>query len=259
MLRTTIATALGAILVTGCMAAPAEEADVDGDLSNLTRDEARAMAGKGDHGIDLCEILDWYGDGICDEFCTHPDPDCAAECRSDADCPQPYCLPGGPCPHFECVAGECVQGDRCDAGERECQTCNGNFVCAPNSVSCPLVHCPPPPPPPANCGGFAGFTCPADQFCDYADDSCGYADAMGTCMDIPDAWIEIYAPVCGCDGVTYSNTGEAHGNAVDVAHDGACTPPPPPPTDCRTDGCGTGEYCSWCWGSFACIPDGALC
>lgn len=33
--------------------------------------------GKADHGVDWCEVLDWYGDGICDEFCTNPDPDCA--------------------------------------------------------------------------------------------------------------------------------------------------------------------------------------
>ncbi len=36
-------------------------------------------------------------------------------------------------------------------------------------------------------------------------------------------------------------------------------PPPPPPSDCRATGCGTGKYCSACWGHFACIPNGALC
>ena len=33
----------------------------------------------------------------------------------------------------------------------------------------------------------------------------------------------------------------------------------PPPGDCRTSSCGTGRYCSYCWGHFACIPNGALC
>lgn len=31
------------------------------------------------------------------------------------------------------------------------------------------------------------------------------------------------------------------------------------PTDCRTNGCGTGSTCQVCWGSFACVPKGALC
>lgn len=43
----------------------------------LTKDEARDLAGKGDHGVDYCELYDWYGDGICDDFCAKPDPDCA--------------------------------------------------------------------------------------------------------------------------------------------------------------------------------------
>jgi len=27
-------------------------------------------------GFDECEMNRWYGDGVCDEFCPHPDPDC---------------------------------------------------------------------------------------------------------------------------------------------------------------------------------------
>jgi inhibitor of cysteine peptidase len=29
--------------------------------------------------------------------------------------------------------------------------------------------------------------------------------------------------------------------------------------DCRANGCGNGKWCSACWGSFACIPNGAMC
>jgi DNA-binding beta-propeller fold protein YncE len=44
----------------------------------LTKDEVRDLVGKGDHsGPDYCQIYDWYGDGICDDFCKNPDPDCA--------------------------------------------------------------------------------------------------------------------------------------------------------------------------------------
>lgn len=29
--------------------------------------------------------------------------------------------------------------------------------------------------------------------------------------------------------------------------------------DCRRTGCGTGQYCTFCWVNYACIPDGAVC
>ncbi|HEY8141462.1 MAG TPA: phospholipase D-like domain-containing protein [Kofleriaceae bacterium] len=56
----------------------------DGDP--ITKDEARGRGGKSDDGIDLCEWLGWYGDGICDDFCPLPDPDCP---------PPPECDPFG--------------------------------------------------------------------------------------------------------------------------------------------------------------------
>jgi hypothetical protein len=29
--------------------------------------------------------------------------------------------------------------------------------------------------------------------------------------------------------------------------------------DCRATGCAEGSYCSYCWISWECIPDGAVC
>jgi inhibitor of cysteine peptidase len=29
--------------------------------------------------------------------------------------------------------------------------------------------------------------------------------------------------------------------------------------DCRSTGCADGEWCSMCWGQYACIPNGAMC
>ncbi|MBI4509487.1 MAG: hypothetical protein HY698_07605 [Deltaproteobacteria bacterium] len=33
----------------------------------------------------------------------------------------------------------------------------------------------------------------------------------------------------------------------------------PKADDCRASGCPTGEYCTFCWVNYACIPEGAVC
>lgn len=64
--------------------------------------------------------------------------------------------------------------------------------------------------------------CPQDAYCAKAIGDC---DGEGTCTPIPEAWIQIYDPVCGCDGQTYSSFGHAAGNGVNVAYTGVCAGP----------------------------------
>jgi len=73
------------------------------------------------------------------------------------------------------------------------------------------------------CGGFAGIMCAQGLYCSYAPQtSCGAGDQGGVCARRPDACPDIYAPVCGCDGQTYSNACTAAMKGVAVLHDGEC-------------------------------------
>lgn len=73
------------------------------------------------------------------------------------------------------------------------------------------------------CGGRAGDTCSADQFCKFERVAiCGHADGRGVCDARPEVCTAQYAPVCGCDGQTYSNECVAAREGMGVLHDGAC-------------------------------------
>lgn len=133
----------------------------------------------------------------------------------------------------------CPTQGTCSAGERPCPTCGSGFVCTPLGVACPLVQC---PPPTIACGGPSSLVCPKNMYCDFEDNSCGAAGQFGECNLMPDTWIEIYAPVCGCDNVSYGNAYEAHGNGVDVQYAGLCAGP-----------CGPGlKQCPDCFGETFC-------
>ncbi len=100
---------------------------------------------------------------------------------------------------------------------------------APLVVEAPASEAPPAETPPgagagdALCGGITGAACPANQFCDHAEGTrCGSGDQGGVCRPRPEMCTEEHAPVCGCDGRTYSNACAANRDGVDVGHTGEC-------------------------------------
>jgi hypothetical protein len=99
-----------------------------------------------------------------------------------------------------------------------------------------------------SCGGLLGLGCGEGFYCHYEQDqTCGAADQMGTCVEQPEFCIELFAPVCGCDGQTYGNSCKAAAAGASVLHDGACQGPIGGGQCGGFLGltCGEGEYCHY--------------
>ncbi len=64
--------------------------------------------------------------------------------------------------------------------------------------------------------------CNPSLFCDFTPNTCGADGEEGTCAPRPDGCLDIWQPVCGCDGETYGNGCEANVAGQDVAYLGEC-------------------------------------
>jgi hypothetical protein len=78
------------------------------------------------------------------------------------------------------------------------------------------------------CAGPRGLECPSGQYCkERAVGRCPSKSEYGVCAAKPQACTQIFAPVCGCDGRTYSNSCMAAAAGASVSHEGACRPQGP--------------------------------
>ena len=64
--------------------------------------------------------------------------------------------------------------------------------------------------------------CAAGEYCER---SVGMCDAVGVCAPRPEACIDVWMPVCGCNELTYSNACDAAVAGVSVVGDTACVVP----------------------------------
>lgn len=177
-------------------------------------------------------------------------------CNIDADCVK---VQKGCC---EIAGSTAVNKDQADAYEQS--------LGCPKPTICPLVV--PPPsytvaqcnnrthtcelvePEDIACGGFSinPHQCPAGWSC--RGDGLAH-DAPGRCVQFCGGIASI--PCVRPDAVCVDDPNDAcDPNAGGADCGGICTAPE---ADCRSTGCETGRFCTLCWGSFQCIPDGAVC
>ncbi|QED26830.1 hypothetical protein FRD01_06155 [Microvenator marinus] len=81
----------------------------------ISKTDAASQGGTNSDGEDLCELEEWYGDGVCDTFCPQPDEDCGdGTCQSNLDCRN-----GERCDDGECISDidvRCSESSPCPAG-----------------------------------------------------------------------------------------------------------------------------------------------
>ena len=113
----------------------------------------------------------------------------------------------------------------------------------------------------ANCGDNSD--CKPTEYCAKPDGTCD-AYLAGTCTLRPEMCQPMYAPVCGCDGITYQNKCDAAASGVNVDYSGECvTTPGCYANDECVSGGTTPQFCLFepgaCWGPGTCTDYPSSC
>jgi hypothetical protein len=130
-------------------------------------------------------------------------------CDDGAACTDNYCDPFAGCvaiPYASrCADGIACTDDQCAPASPLSDPATG---CISYEVACEGVSC------------FSNAGCPETQYCLNTTGICG---APGQCAFRPGGACSMEViPVCGCNGITYSNACVAAQAGVNVAHPGIC-------------------------------------
>jgi hypothetical protein len=86
-------------------------------------------------------------------------------------------------------------------------------------------RCAPNPQPGDLCGTRGAGDCDEGLYCQFSPEvECGRSDGGGTCAIPAQVCVDVWEPVCGCDGVTYSSACHASMAGVSVEFSGECAP-----------------------------------
>lgn len=211
--------------------------------------------------------------GMCVDLCV------LIDCAPGYVCELGECIPNE-CPvetHVRNLEGECVP--KC-YGPEQCgdeQSCNAADVCL-QDPACPACDvcvgwCVPPAGDCRTSGCESGWTCdycrtddggaewiclpPDAGACEPPDrcrptgcngEICADQDVASPCVALPE--FACYRELGICEVQPWGECGWTNTPELDQ-----CLAE----FDCRATGCGDGEYCTFCWFSWECIPEGAVC
>ena len=140
--------------------------------------------------------------------------ECSIACETNEQCPSDqYC---------ERSIGDCQSPSMCRMRLAQCADvwspvcgCDGRThrnPCEASRDGTTIAHFG----PCATCQ--ASDECAQGEYC-HKEEGC---EGSGVCLMRPDACTEQWVPVCGCDGITYSNTCHAEAAGANVAFAGQC-------------------------------------